>query len=65
MIFNLSSGEAIHLGAAVSLTFLGVEGDLVYFGLETLQGQSHDEDKIDEGCDEADLKQRRNGWILS
>ena len=23
------------------------------------------EDKIDEGCDEADLKQRRNGWILS
>jgi hypothetical protein len=34
-------------------------------GLETLEGERPDEDRIDEGCDEADLKQRRNGGILS
>ena len=35
MIFNLSAEEAIHIGPAVTLTVLAVEGDLVYFGLET------------------------------
>jgi hypothetical protein len=65
MIFNLSAGEAIHIGPAVTLTVEAVEGDLVYFGLETLEGERPDEDRIDEGCDEADLKQRRNGGILS
>jgi hypothetical protein len=40
MIFNLSSGEVIHIGAAVTLTVVGIEGDLVLLGVETLEGES-------------------------
>jgi hypothetical protein len=42
MVFTLSPGEAIHIGDAVTLTVLAVEGDLIYSGLETPEGASPD-----------------------
>jgi Global regulator protein family len=65
MLFTLSAGEAIHIGAAVTLTVLAVEGDLIRFGLETPEGESPGADDTGKGGDEADLKQRRNGWELN
>jgi hypothetical protein len=65
MIFNLTSGEVIHIGATVTLTVLTVEGDLVHFGLKTLEGESPGAEDIDKGYAEANLKQRRNRWELS
>jgi hypothetical protein len=62
MIFKLSPGEVIHIGAAVTLTVLAVEGELVRFGLETPERESPVADYTGKGCDEADLKQRRTGW---
>ena len=62
MLFNLSAGEAIRIGEAVTLTVLAVEGDLVRFGLETPEGESPGADDTGQGCAEADLKQRRNEW---
>jgi hypothetical protein len=61
MLFNLSPGEVIHIGDAVTLTVLAVEGDLIRFGLETLEGANPGTGEIGKGCDEADGKQRRNG----
>jgi sRNA-binding carbon storage regulator CsrA len=62
MIVNLSPGEVIHIGDAVTLTVLAVEGGQIRFGLETPEGESPGADEISKDCDEADLKQRRNGW---
>ncbi len=65
MLFNLSPGQAIHIGAAVTLIVLAVDGDFVRFGLETPEGESPGADDTGTGCDEADPKQRRNGWELN
>jgi hypothetical protein len=62
MIFDLSPGDVIHIGEAVTLTVLVVEGDHIRFGLETPEGESPGTDHIGKGCEETDLKQRRNGW---
>jgi hypothetical protein len=62
MIVNLSPGKAIHIGDGVTLIVLAVEGDLVRFGLEMPEGESPGADDTGKGCEEADLKQRRNGW---
>jgi Global regulator protein family len=62
MIVTLSPGEVIHIGDAVTLTVLPVEGDRIRFGLETPEGERPGADDIGQGCAEADLKQRRNGW---
>jgi hypothetical protein len=62
MLFDLTAGEAIHIGAAVTLIVLGAEGDLVRFGLETPEGESPGADDTGKGCYEADLKQRSKGW---
>lgn len=62
MVFDLSPGEVIHIGAAVTLTVLAVEGDLVRFGLETPEGENPGADDTGQGCDEGDLKQKRKGW---
>jgi hypothetical protein len=65
MIFNLSSGEVIHIGATVTLTVLAVEGDLVLFRLETLEEESPGAGDIDKRYDEADFKPRWNRWELN
>jgi hypothetical protein len=62
MIFNLSPGAVIRIGDTVTLTVLAIEGDLIRFGLETPEGESPGADDSGKGCEEADLKQRRNGW---
>ena len=64
MFFTLSPGEAIHIGDAVTLTVLAVEGDLIHFGLETPEGASPDAGDVGKDSEEADLKHRRNGWEL-
>jgi hypothetical protein len=65
MIFNLSSGEVIHIGATITLTVLAVEGDLVHFGLETMEEETLGADDTYKGYAEADLKPRWNRWELS
>jgi hypothetical protein len=39
-IFTLSSGEAIHIGDAITLTVLAVDGDYIRLGLEAMEGVS-------------------------
>jgi len=39
MVYDLSPGDVIHIGDAVTLTVLAVEGDLIRFGLETPDGE--------------------------
>lgn len=65
MIFNLTSGEVIHIGANITLTVLAVKGDLVYFALERLEEESPGAEDIDKGYDEADLKPRWSRWELN
>ena len=62
MIFDLSPGEAVHIGEAVTLTVLAVEGDLVRFGLETPDGASPGAGEVGKNSEASDLKQRRKGW---
>jgi hypothetical protein len=62
MVFNLSAGEVVHIGDAVTLTVLGVEGDLIRFGLETLEGASPGAGDVGKDSEQADLKHRRNRW---
>ena len=57
MFLDLSSGEVIHIGAAVTLTVLAIEGDLVHFGLETLEGEGPGTDDFHASYDEDDFKQ--------
>jgi hypothetical protein len=62
MIFDLSAGDVIHMGEAVTLIVLAIDGDLIRFGLETPEGERPGADDTGQSCDEADLKQRRKGW---
>src|SRR5262245_9679249 len=39
MVFTLSPGEAIHIGDAVTLTVLAVEGDLIISGWRRRRGR--------------------------
>ena len=59
MVYDLSPGEVVHIGNAVALTVLAVEGDLIRFGLETPERASPDEGT---DCQQADSKQ---GWWKS
>ena len=38
MVFDLSPGDVVHIGDAVTLTVLAIEDDLIRFGLELLEG---------------------------
>jgi sRNA-binding carbon storage regulator CsrA len=62
MIFDLSPGGVIHIGEAVTLTVLAVEGDLIRFGLETPEGASPSAGEVGKDSEAADLKHRRNRW---
>jgi hypothetical protein len=37
MVYDLSPGDVIHIGDAVTLTVVAVEGNLIRFGLESPQ----------------------------
>jgi hypothetical protein len=56
MVHDLSPGDVVHIGNAVALTVLAVEGDLIRFGRETPEGASPD---AGPDCQEADPMQ---GW---
>jgi Global regulator protein family. len=60
MIVNLSRGDVIRIGEAVTLTVLAVESDLIRFGLETPERKRPGAGDIGKGFNEADLKQRLN-----
>jgi hypothetical protein len=62
MLFNLSAGAAIHVGDAVTLTVLAIEGDLVRFGLEMPEGVRLGAGVVGEDREQADLKDRRDWW---
>jgi hypothetical protein len=61
MLFTLSPGEAIRIGA-VTLTVLAVDGDLIRFGLEAAEGENPDVDDTGQDSDQAARKHRRKGW---
>ena len=42
MVYDLSPGDVVHIGDAVTLTVMAVEGDLIRFGLESPEGASPD-----------------------
>ena len=65
MVYDLSPGDVILIGDAVTLTVVAVEGDLIRFGLETPEGGSPGAGDTGQGCGGADLKQRRYGWELN
>jgi hypothetical protein len=39
MVYDLSPGDVIHVGDAVTLTVVAVEGNLIRFGLESPEGE--------------------------
>jgi hypothetical protein len=39
MVYDLSPGDVLHIGEAVTLTVVAVEGDLIRFGLEPPDGE--------------------------
>ena len=39
MVYDLSPGDVIHIGDAVTLTIVAVEGNLIRFGLESPDGE--------------------------
>jgi hypothetical protein len=56
MVYDLSPGDVVHIGDAVALTVMAVEGDLIRFGLETLEGASPG---AGPDCQQSDPKQGR------
>jgi hypothetical protein len=64
MIITLSAGEAIRIGAAVTLRVLAVEGGRVRFGLET-PGANPGAGEVGKDSEQADLKHRWNEWELN
>ena len=42
MVYDLSPGDVTHIGDAVTLTVVAVEGNLVHFGLESPEGACPD-----------------------
>jgi hypothetical protein len=62
MFFTLSAGDTIHIGDAVTVTVLAVEGDLIRLGLETPQGGSLSTGSFGKGGEQPDLKRGWNRW---
>jgi hypothetical protein len=42
MVYDLSPGDVFHIGDAVTLTVVAVEGNLIRFGLESPDGEYPD-----------------------
>jgi hypothetical protein len=62
MVYDLSPGDVLHIGDAVTLTVVAVEGNLIRFGVETPVRESPG---VDKQCEEADLKGERGWWQLN
>jgi hypothetical protein len=61
MVTTLSEGDRIHVGDSVTLTLLGVEGDLIHFGIESSGADGHTPSVLIEGRKESGL----NWWELN
>jgi hypothetical protein len=55
MVYDLSPGDVLHIGDAVTLTVVAVEGHLIQFGLESPNGECPDADPV---CRPANPKHR-------
>ena len=62
MIFDLSTGDVIHIEEIATVTVLAVGGDLIWFGLERPEQESSDAGDVGTDSEAADLKQRRRAW---
>jgi hypothetical protein len=58
MVTTLSPGDKVHVGDAVTLTVLAVEGDLIRLGVEPPEPGGHGPGVLIEGSAESGL----NGW---
>jgi hypothetical protein len=61
MVFDLSPGDVVHIGDAVTLTVLAIEDDLIRVGLEFPE----DCPGADVGWEGADLKPQQAWWELN
>ncbi len=62
MTVDLSPGEALRIGAAVTLTVPAVEGDLVRFGLGPPEGANPGAADTGGDSEQAGRQRRRDGW---
>jgi hypothetical protein len=60
MVYDLSPGDVLHIGDAVTLTVMAVEGGLVRFGLE-----SPDDERPDAGTDWREVDPKLRWWELN
>jgi Global regulator protein family len=65
MFFTLSAGEVIHIGNAITLTVLAIEGDMIRFRLDEPNGASPGAPDVSMGNEQANLKHGRTGWELN
>jgi hypothetical protein len=65
MLITLTPGEAVHIGDAVTLTVLAVEGDLIRFALEAPEGGSPGAGNLALGGEQTDPRHKRNCWELN
>jgi hypothetical protein len=65
VVYDLSPGDVVHIGNAVALTVLAVEGDLIRFGLETPEGVTPQTGDVGMDGEGADYRHRWNGWELN
>jgi hypothetical protein len=56
MVYDLSPGDVIHIGDAVTLTVVAVEDNLIRFGLESPSGECPD------ATSDGQLADRKQSW---
>ncbi len=61
MVYDLSPGDVIHIGDAVTLTVMSVEDDLTRFKLSP--GEEYPGAGM--GCEEPGLKPKESWWDLN
>jgi hypothetical protein len=61
MVTSLSPGDTIHVGDAVTLTVLAIEGNLIRVGVESSESGGQSPSVLIEGSVQSDL----NWWELN
>ena len=65
MVYDLSPGDVVHIGNAVALTVLAVEGDLIRFGLEMPEGATPHTGDVGKDGEGSDHRHRWSVWELN